>query len=437
MRSFTLVSALGAAQQTLKAEPPFVWDVVGQSAAYSARPTKAKTPLSAYARSVRTPDNCKFALDVVILQDATDSFSDNFASMKNTQLDLIYNGITSAHPNSTFGMVSFKDKPIWPLGDRDDYCSQYNAPLAADVQSLKKAYENIASYGGADAPENQLGALYNVLATNKINWTQGKEAAKLVVISTDAGPHFAGDSRSAMLPPFNPQSVSDDDMSVCTSNYYPSLDQAKGVIEYSGAYVASLVYDGDWANGWPSKSWIAFNSFIGQRPEFVAAQAPDSSDFWHKLAAIIKVIEDEECYQDTTTTVSPTTSTAVTTPPIITTMAPTTTAPPTTTTMTPTTSAPPTTTTMAPTTTAVQTTTQTPVTTTAVPTRPGSLTTAGTPQPVSSTISSTSKPSQAECNCDCTSNEPSHDHHCPCCPEVVIALRHRPSSLNLNLENKL
>jgi hypothetical protein len=300
--------------------------------------------------------------------------------MKNTQLKLLTQGILAKHPDSKFGVVSFKDKPVFPLGNRDDYCQSFDASLTSNVDDVIAAYAKLVSYGGADAPENQFGALFAALQSDTPGWSKDPVAAKLVVISTDAGPHYAGDSRTEEMgmAAFGGVFQEDNAKEQCLKEYYPSPEQVKNLIAGTGAYVASLVYDGDWNNGWPSKSWIKFNQYIGQLDDFVAPQAPDSSDFWTRLATIIDTIEEIECVHETT----PAPTTAPTTPPA--------TAPTTVPATTP------------------------PVTQTLPPTTP----------PVTATLPPVTPP---VCVCPC--------EECTCCPEVVIRLQHKPSRLHLDVEN--
>ncbi|EZG78458.1 integrin beta [Gregarina niphandrodes] len=326
MRSLTTISIILAScevdctdQQNSTYEPPAIWEKLPEVGPVEhmepKRPgmNRAAVPRGYFDK--RTSEDCSFPLDVLILQDATDSFSDNIESMKNTQLSLLTQGILAEHPDSRFGVVSFKDKPVYPLGNRDDYCQRFDASLSTNVDDVIAAYGNIVSYGGADAPENQFGALFAALQSDTPGWSKDPVATKLVVISTDAGPHYAGDSHTEDMGmrPFGGVFQEGNAAEQCLQEYYPSPEQVKNLIASTGAYVASLVYDGDWNNGWPSKSWIKFNQYIDQKDAFVAPQAPDSSDFWSRLAAIIATIEDIECIHETTP--APTTTPATTTPP--------------------------------------------------------------------------------------------------------------------------
>eukprot|EP01053_Blabericola_migrator_P002588 Blabericola_migrator_1__2587@NODE_172_length_12094_cov_159_438181_g149_i0_p8_GENE_NODE_172_length_12094_cov_159_438181_g149_i0NODE_172_length_12094_cov_159_438181_g149_i0_p8_ORF_typecomplete_len189_score36_60Integrin_beta/PF00362_18/2_3e15VWA/PF00092_28/0_18Rsa3/PF14615_6/1_2_NODE_172_length_12094_cov_159_438181_g149_i038344400 len=126
----------------------------------------------------RTTEICDFPIELVIVQDLTDSFDDDIANMKSTQLQLLIDALSVSHPGSALAAVSFKDKPLWPLGGNDDYCLKLGAPLTTDTAVLKAEYESMLVYGGGDPPESQFHALVAVAQSDTPGWGTVLTAAR-------------------------------------------------------------------------------------------------------------------------------------------------------------------------------------------------------------------------------------------------------------------
>src|SRR5699024_7591178 len=103
-------------------------------------------------RAVRTPDNCVFPIEVVVVQDSTGSFADDYDIMRNTQLKMMVDALAITHPDASYGLVSFRDRPIVTLGEPFDYCHRYDLPLtsANAFTALYDAYGKLWSNGGQD-----------------------------------------------------------------------------------------------------------------------------------------------------------------------------------------------------------------------------------------------------------------------------------------------
>eukprot|EP01053_Blabericola_migrator_P008874 Blabericola_migrator_1__8873@NODE_4699_length_1014_cov_1000_035903_g2314_i1_p1_GENE_NODE_4699_length_1014_cov_1000_035903_g2314_i1NODE_4699_length_1014_cov_1000_035903_g2314_i1_p1_ORF_typecomplete_len243_score44_69Integrin_beta/PF00362_18/1_4e07NusG_add/PF18298_1/0_083Inhibitor_I78/PF11720_8/1_5e02Inhibitor_I78/PF11720_8/4_NODE_4699_length_1014_cov_1000_035903_g2314_i195823 len=124
---------------------------------------------------------------------------------------------------------------------------------------------------------------------------------RLIVLVTDAAPHFADDGMNTFnLPPFSGYQEPSEDKDQCVDEYYPSPDQVKKAIVQREAYLATLVYDGSYGNSLPLESWKWFNNFLGQSEGFVHDMEDDSSNFWERLSEIIQELEDIECGVTTT-----------------------------------------------------------------------------------------------------------------------------------------
>ncbi|EZG68158.1 integrin beta chain [Gregarina niphandrodes] len=355
--------------------------------------TKDAKPRVVYGEryfQTRQPEVCNFPMEIVILQDLTDSFSDNIVQMKNVQLHQMIDGLAQSHPGSKFSMVSFQDKAIYPLGNRDDACWTFYSDFSTDTQPVYDAYAQAVSYGGADAPENHFGAILAAMESSNISWSPlGSEYTRLIVVVTDAAPHHADDGLNpdpATLKPWQGEYSDAQAADLCLKTYYPSAQQMYDQIVARQTYIAALVFDADWEKGWAATGWKTFNRFLAQPEGMVEPDAEDSSGFWTQLSKIIDVMEAVECSTDTTTPAPASTTTAP--PP-----APTTTTPP----PAPTTTTPP----PAPTTT--------------------------TPPPVPTTTPAECPPAIEVTDGDCIPTP----ENCYCQPDVLIQLMEKPDRFNL------
>eukprot|EP01053_Blabericola_migrator_P000324 Blabericola_migrator_1__323@NODE_1082_length_5496_cov_1003_158224_g741_i0_p3_GENE_NODE_1082_length_5496_cov_1003_158224_g741_i0NODE_1082_length_5496_cov_1003_158224_g741_i0_p3_ORF_typecomplete_len217_score41_93Integrin_beta/PF00362_18/3_7e13VWA/PF00092_28/0_011_NODE_1082_length_5496_cov_1003_158224_g741_i022651 len=124
--------------------------------------------------------------------------------MKGTQLPLMVSTLKETHPGSTFGLITFRDKPITPFGIPptaengfySDYCARIDVPLSDIEALLPLAYANNPPNGGGDPAENQFHAMLGAVQSQGIAWPSGVDRAKLLVLVTDAPPHFGSDGSS-------------------------------------------------------------------------------------------------------------------------------------------------------------------------------------------------------------------------------------------------
>ncbi|EZG68154.1 integrin beta chain [Gregarina niphandrodes] len=411
----SVLPVLGPVNETVRWDERVSGPVAGANSLVKIAPKPQVTYSSKYYEG-RQSEVCNFPLDIVILQDLTDSFSDNIEEMKNVQLHQMIDGLSSTHPGSRFALVGFQDKAIFPLGNRDDACWTFSADLSTDLEPIYDSYADAVSYGGADAPENHFGAILAAMESSYISWSPlGSEYTRLIVVVTDAAPHHADDGLNpdpAALKPWQGEYSDDQAPDLCLKTYYPSAQQMYDQILARQTYIAALVFDGDWENGWAADGWKTFNRFLGQPEGMVEPDAEDSSGFWTQLSKIIDVIQAIECPPETTTP-APTT-TPVPSPTTTPAPAPTTTPVP----------APTTTPVPAPTTTPASAPTTTPApapTTTPAP----APTTTPAPAPTTTPAPECTPVVIADVDPDCV---PSPDN-CYCRPDVIISILERPDSL--------
>ncbi|MCC2596695.1 hypothetical protein LKR43_10120 [Pusillimonas sp. MFBS29] len=183
-------------------------------------------------------------IDLMVLQDASGSFSDDVVTVRSL-LDDLFAEVRDIHSDSRFGASSFVDKPASPFGSEysGDYVYSTDAKITGDTTAIKEAFEMLEVRSGSDGPESQLEALYQIaLRTIKddgttttlddeIGFREG--AMRIVVLTTDADYHKAGDHASAGSN--NGDTVLDGDPAG-TGEDYPEVAQVKAALELANIY---------------------------------------------------------------------------------------------------------------------------------------------------------------------------------------------------------
>eukprot|EP01054_Gregarina_sp_Poly1_P008920 Gregarina_sp_Poly_1__8919@NODE_539_length_7612_cov_394_304042_g426_i0_p2_GENE_NODE_539_length_7612_cov_394_304042_g426_i0NODE_539_length_7612_cov_394_304042_g426_i0_p2_ORF_typecomplete_len339_score47_10Integrin_beta/PF00362_18/4_8e19VWA/PF00092_28/0_008_NODE_539_length_7612_cov_394_304042_g426_i020253041 len=259
-------------------------------------PPEAATIRSEYDKS-RVPENCIFPIDVLIIQDATESMHDDWEPMRDTQLPAMIEVLSQDHPGSRFAVMMHQDKPVWPLGLPTDYCVRVGNPFTQHVEHVVEIYNNTFAYGGADEPECQFVALLAASQMSYYQWAAGH--TRLLVVATDARPHFDQDGFNTMgLPPASGIYDEANPDEQCKSEYYPSPDHVKSSVLQIGAYVGAVIFDEP--HGRVASAWEWTIRHLGQPDEFLNVMSSDSTDFWAKLSEIITALEAVECMASTT-----------------------------------------------------------------------------------------------------------------------------------------
>ena len=147
---------------------------------YHLRPTGrvGQTRFTSEYLQQRNAEDCDFPLEIVIVQDLTASFEDDIDNMRSTQIQAMIDGLSAKHPGSAFATISFKDKPLWPLGETQDYCVKLGSPLSSDPAVIKSDYAAWTVYGGGDPPESSFHALVAAAQSNTPGWGTVPTAAR-------------------------------------------------------------------------------------------------------------------------------------------------------------------------------------------------------------------------------------------------------------------
>ncbi|KAJ7380204.1 Integrin beta-1 [Desmophyllum pertusum] len=155
--------------------------------------------------NVLTPKD--FPVDLYYLTDVSRSIKkESIKSLGHLLADEISN-LTSRF---RLGLGAFVDKPLAPYMDTDPVMIAHPDPknlnstptfgyrnvlsLNKNASNFQAAIEKLMSSGNVDNPEGGLDALVQVAACEKeIGWKNKEDARRVVVLTTDAAYHFAGD----------------------------------------------------------------------------------------------------------------------------------------------------------------------------------------------------------------------------------------------------
>lgn len=161
-------------------------------------------------------------LEMVLLQDLSGSFSDDVSTVRGLADDLIA-ALSGLADTVRLGLASFIDKPTSPFGSTSDHEYLTQLGLTSDFDAWKAALDAMVVGSGADGPEAQMTGLMQVaLRAAEVGWSS--DALKVVVLTTDAIPHLAGDNPVA---PNDGDAVTDGPGDNGTGEDYPTLAQVK------------------------------------------------------------------------------------------------------------------------------------------------------------------------------------------------------------------
>lgn len=248
---------------------------------------------------------CGQAVDILFLQDTTQTFMADLPVLLG-QMPEIYSAVQELFPGTRLGVAEFKDKPFFPLGWPDyDYCYQLiSQGLTTDLPTLMADYGYLYVSAGGDLPEASYQAIINACYDNRVGWRDfagpeidfTKTGARIIVLVTDAVPHFEGDmAKYPQVPqlPKNPGGIWQDQFDeFCATYDYPHFDQVVDAINEQEIALV-LVVRNDQQNSFAAWQW--FNSYLGQPPDLLTPLLDDPNEFTAALIKVLQWIGDEQC----------------------------------------------------------------------------------------------------------------------------------------------
>jgi len=201
--------------------------------------------------SMRNAPTCNFVVEMMHAQDFSNSFADDVGSLT-SYLPIVLQGVVDTFPGSKFGGCTFTDKPVFPFGFPPeegfvgDWCLNVTTTVSdATPEDITTALVAGELGGGADRPENQLGALHDVAHKDGLSlWSgdthsaDGYPIVRVVTLSTDALYHVDGDAGG--FPYFmNPNDGSA--ITQCLEEDYPSIAQVDDSLKDNKVYTVFLV----------------------------------------------------------------------------------------------------------------------------------------------------------------------------------------------------
>eukprot|EP01055_Gregarina_sp_Pseudo9_P001959 Gregarina_sp_Pseudo_9__1958@NODE_2350_length_1028_cov_5734_869565_g2164_i0_p1_GENE_NODE_2350_length_1028_cov_5734_869565_g2164_i0NODE_2350_length_1028_cov_5734_869565_g2164_i0_p1_ORF_typecomplete_len342_score32_68Integrin_beta/PF00362_18/2_6e18_NODE_2350_length_1028_cov_5734_869565_g2164_i01561028 len=262
-------------------------------------------PISGKRAKLSRSGECAFPFDIVFVQDCTTTFVDHWPNLKDIQLPLAMQSIETSHPGSRFAPLMFKDKPVHPLGippsaeigGYHDFCLVWGQRLTQEPSHVLGMYDDLVPYGGGDFYESHFVSL---LAASQLPFGWSSDSAKLIVVITDAPPHFDQDGFNPGLAPHSDRYGEPDEETQCKTQYYPSPDQVKSSVRSAGAYVAVLAHESGIGNNLTTRSWEWFIRHLEETDNFLQFINGDSSNFWEALSGVVAEVERLECARHST-----------------------------------------------------------------------------------------------------------------------------------------
>lgn len=179
--------------------------------------------------SVEVETDAPSELDVFLLNDLSGSFGDDLAHVR-AAVPSIVSSLTGISDNVRFGLGSFVDKPMSSFGSASsgDYVYRTELALTSDATALQTAVNSMTTKGGADEPESQLEALFQVALRSKTELGFRDSAYKAVILQTDASYHKAGDGTRYGLV------ANDGDTDIEANEDYPFVEETRKALLNAG-----------------------------------------------------------------------------------------------------------------------------------------------------------------------------------------------------------
>ncbi len=170
-------------------------------------------------------------LDVVLLQDLSGSFQNDLSTLRSLVPDLL-DSVQDIAADSQFGLASFIDKPILPIGDPDNgvYLYRTEQPLTSDLELLQSTVDDFETISNETTPEASVEGLLQVaVRTEEFGFRDN--ARRIVIVTTDAPFAQAGDGAEAgITTPNNGDAVLDGNPPG-TGEDYPTVEQVRDALD--------------------------------------------------------------------------------------------------------------------------------------------------------------------------------------------------------------
>ncbi len=168
------------------------------------------------------------ALNVQFLQDLTGSFADDILTVR-ALVPQIVSALQAVQGGAAFGVSSFRDKAIGSFGSAGDWVYRTENAIGITPAALTAAYSAMVASGGSDLPESQLEALMQIglRASTEVGFQSN--AARFVVLFTDASFHTAGEGLAQGIPMANNGDAILDGNGI--GEDYPMIGQVRAALE--------------------------------------------------------------------------------------------------------------------------------------------------------------------------------------------------------------
>ena len=171
-------------------------------------------------------------LDLVFLTDLSGSYGDDLPVLRDL-VPTIVSSVRDIQPDSQFGLASFIDKPKYPFGVSRDFVYKTEQEITKTRADFQKAMDGLKIGNGNDVPEAQLEGLMQVaLREKEVGYR--KNSRRVVVLSTDAEYHQAGDGKEAGIKTANNGDIVLDGKPEGTGEDYPSIEQVRDALQEAG-----------------------------------------------------------------------------------------------------------------------------------------------------------------------------------------------------------
>eukprot|EP00003_Mantamonas_plastica_P002394 TRINITY_DN1181_c0_g1_i4.p1 TRINITY_DN1181_c0_g1~~TRINITY_DN1181_c0_g1_i4.p1 ORF type:complete len:921 (+),score=262.58 TRINITY_DN1181_c0_g1_i4:30-2765(+) len=170
--------------------------------------------------TVKITPKSQTQLDVFLLEDLSGSFYNDLPNLR-AMIRSLTSNLRAEYKDAWFGLGSYIDIPVSPFGSSSDYVYRTHIPMTSSTSALQNAVNALRTRSGGDGPESQIFGLQQVARRASSECGFRTASRRVVVLSTDAAYHDAGDAR------YRGFSTNNGDGVVGSREDYPSVAQVR------------------------------------------------------------------------------------------------------------------------------------------------------------------------------------------------------------------
>jgi hypothetical protein len=220
------------------------------------------------------------SLDLVFCIDNTGSMRDDIDAVKAQAINIL-NKTATDYPNFRVAVVGYRDYPVDPYGEPDDYLNRDFIAFSTNKTDITAAINSMVADGGNDEQESVYSALLHCNGATTLGGWRKDPVKRKILLMNDAPPHdpepFSGYTMSTVVAALSRGGV-------VWEHPYPGPRTKDGETELSGAISVISVFVGS------DSATRDFDRLIAEETDGVLVEARTASDVPGAVMAALETI---------------------------------------------------------------------------------------------------------------------------------------------------